>query len=316
MYYFIVNPSSKTGLGEKHWHRVEKVLEEKKISYKVIFSKRIGHVEEIVRKLTEKHTKENIHMVILGGDGTVNEAIQGISDFKKIKFSYIPTGSSNDLARDMGISTVPEEALEAILKSEKEAYMDMGLLHYDKAFLNGEEVQISDRRFMVGCGFGFDAAVCEESVHSKMKKVLNKLKLGKLTYVGIALKQLIQSELIDGKIILDDQEEIPVKKMFFAVTMVHHYQGGGFKFCPEAKADDGLLDFCIASNASKLRVLRILPTAYEGNHVRFKEIQMMQGKKAVIETQKPMWVQTDGEVKAQATKITVSDFGEKVHFIY
>ena len=316
MYYFIVNPTSKTGVGEKYWQRVKAVLEEKKIAYKVIFSKKVGHVEEIVKKLTTETKRDKIHMVILGGDGTVNEAIQGIEDFEKVVISYIPTGSSNDLARDMGISRNPEEALEAILKAEKEIYMDMGLVHYDKAYLNGKEVEIPDRRFMVGCGIGFDAAVCEESTHSKFKNALNKIKLGKLTYVGIALKQLIQSEMIDGKIILDDEKEIPIKRMFFTVAMVHHYEGGGFKFCPEAKEDDGLLDFCVAADASKLKVLRILPTAYDGKHVKFKEIQMFRGKKATIETEKPMWVQTDGEVKTQASKITVSDLGKKVHFIY
>ena len=316
MYYFIVNPTSKTGLGEKYWQRVKKVLDERKIEYKVIFSKRMGHVEEIVRKLTTESKKDKIHLVILGGDGTVNEAIQGIDDFKKVVISYIPTGSSNDLARDMGISRNPEEALDAILKAEKEIYMDMGLVHYDKAFLDGKEVKIPDRRFMVGCGMGFDAAVCEEVAKSKLKNFLNKVKLGKLTYLGIALKQLIQSEMIDGRVILDDKEEIPIKRMYFTVAMVHRYEGGGFKFCPEAKTDDGLLDFCVASDASKLRVLRIIPTAFDGNHVKFKEIKMLRGKKATIEADRPMWVQTDGEVKAQASKISVSDLGEKVHFIY
>lgn len=316
MYHFIVNPTSKTGLGEKYWQRVKTVLDEKKIEYKVIFSKKAGHVEEIVRKLTTETKKDKVHMVILGGDGTVNEAIQGVDDFEKAIISYIPTGSSNDLARDMGIPRNPEEALEAILKAEKEVYMDMGLVHYDEAFLDGKPVEVPDRRFMVGCGMGFDAAVCEESMRSKFKNVLNKIKLGKLTYVGIALKQLIQSEMIDGKIVLDEKEEIPIKRMYFSVAMVHHYEGGGFKFCPDALDNDGLLDFCIAANASKLKVLRILPTAYEGKHVRFKEIKTLRGKKATIEADKPMWVQTDGEVKAQAKKITVSDLGKKVHFIY
>ena len=316
MYYFVVNPSSRTGLGEAYWKRVKKVLDERKISYKVSFSKVSGHVEEIVRKLVQKQKEDKIHLVILGGDGTVNEAVQGIDDFEKVDVSYIPTGSSNDLARDMGISRNPEEALEAIIKAERDIYMDMGLLQYDEAFLHGKEVKVPDRKFMVGCGMGFDAAVCEESIHSRFKLFMNKLKLGKLTYVGIALKQLFQSEMIDAKIIFDDKKEIFVKKMFFCVSMVHHYQGGGFKFCPDARTDDGLIDFCVASDAKRWKVLRILPTAYEGNHVKFKEIQMFKAKKAVIETKKPMWVHTDGEVKAQAKKISVSDLGKKVHFIY
>ena len=316
MYYFIVNPASKTGVGAKYWTRVEKVLKDKKVAYQVRFSKAAGQVEEIVRELTSKSLKETLHLVILGGDGTVNEAIQGIKDFKKVIFSYIPTGSSNDLARDMGISKNPEEALDSILKSEKEIYMDMGLVHYDKAYQKDKEVQVPDRRFMVGCGIGFDAAVCEEVGRSKLKVLLNKLKLGKLVYLGIALKQIIQSEMIDGKVILDDAKEFVFEKMFLAATMVHHYQGGGFNFCPNAKSDDGLVDMCVVSDVKKLKLLRILPTAYDGKHVRFKEVHMLRAKKAVIETNKPMWVQTDGEVKTMASKITVMDLGEKVHFIY
>ena len=83
MYHFIVNPTSKTGLGEKYWERVQKILDEKKIEYKVIFSKRVGHVEEIVRKLTTESKKDKIHMVILGGDGTVNE--EAVSKFECIE---------------------------------------------------------------------------------------------------------------------------------------------------------------------------------------------------------------------------------------
>lgn len=316
MYYFVVNPASKTGVGGKYWKRVEKVLEERNIKYQVRFSKAAGQVEEIVRELTSKNRKESIHLVILGGDGTVNEAVQGIRDFNKVIISYIPTGSSNDLARDMGISKNPEEALEAILNSEREIYMDMGLVHYDKAYQNGKEVQVPDRRFMVGCGIGFDAAVCEEVSRSKLKIFLNKIKLGKLVYLGIALKQIIQSEMIDGKIVLDDEKEINFNRMFLAATMVHHYQGGGFNFCPNAQTDDGLVDMCVVSDVRKIKLLRILPTAYEGKHVRFKEVSMLRAKKAVIEVDEPMWVQTDGEVKTMAQKITLSDLGEKVHFIY
>lgn len=316
MYYFIINPTSKSGLGKKYWKRIKPLLEEKEIEYQAIFSKKTGHTERIMKDFCEDVKGEKLQVVILGGDGTVNEAIQGITDFTKVDISYIPTGSSNDLARDMGISRIPEEALENILKKSREIYMDMGLLQYEKAYKDGKEVLMKARRFMVGCGMGFDAAVCQEANASGVKALLNRLKLGKLTYLGIALKQLIQMKLAPVTITLDGKEKIVMKDMFFAVGMVHRYQGGGMLFCPEAKTDDGKLDFCVASNASKFRVLCILPSIYKGKHVENPEVSMYRAKEAVLESEYPLWVHTDGEVKTQATKIRLSDLGEKIHFIY
>ena len=317
MYYFVINPTSRTGRGQEYWNRIQPILEEKKIQYKAAFSEKIGHTEKLVRKLCEKKKDRNIHIVVLGGDGTINEAVQGIVDFHKVTLSYIPTGSSNDLARDMGISRVPEEALQAILDRKHDRYMDVGLVRYEKAFLKGEEISLPDRRFMVGCGIGFDAAVCEEAIHSKIKGNLNRLGLGKLTYLGIALQQVMMAKMATGSITLDSGKAIPLKDIFLAVGMVHRYQGGGFMFCPNAKDNDGLLDVCVASDVkSKLRILRILPTVFKGNHVHFKEIASYQAKEVLIEVDKPLWVQTDGEVHAQAKRIRLTNIKEKIHFIY
>ena len=316
MYYFIINPTSKSGLGKKYWKRIQPVLEEKKVEYQAVFSKKKGHTQKIMEDLCEERKEGRLHVVILGGDGTVNEAIQGIDDFSRVDISYIPTGSSNDLARDMGISRVPEAALEGILRQENEIYMDMGLLQYEEAYDRGKQVALKDRRFMVGCGMGFDAAVCHKANASLVKSLLNRLKLGKLTYLGIALRQLVQMKLVDATLTLDKQERIEIKGMFFGVGMVHRYQGGGMMFCPKADPKDGILDFCIASNASKLRVLWILPRIYKGKHVEYKEVSIYQAKEAVLASKRPLWVHTDGEVNAQATKIRLKDSGQQIHFIY
>ena len=151
------------------------------------------------RRLTGALTPdgEDIHLVVLGGDGTANEVVQGIVNFSKTRFSYIPTGSSNDLARDTGISRDPVEALERILASAGEQPMDVGFLHYNTAYSSdgGQPLEkpAEDRRFLVSSGIGFDAGVCQEAMHSKIKDFLNKAGMGKLTYLGIALKQLIRS---------------------------------------------------------------------------------------------------------------------------
>ncbi|MDP0881029.1 acylglycerol kinase family protein, partial [Klebsiella variicola] len=79
------------------WQSLESILSERKVSYQLYESTHIGHVTELVRQITS--TGRPANLIILGGDGTVNEALQGIENFELVSIGYIPTGSSNDLAR-------------------------------------------------------------------------------------------------------------------------------------------------------------------------------------------------------------------------
>ncbi len=112
MYHIIINPASRSGAGKKLWKTiVEPYLMEQKIEYISYFSEHPGDVAALATKITKGATADAPRkLVVLGGDGTVNEALQGISDFRAVTLGYIPTGSSNDFARDLGI---PKDALEA-----------------------------------------------------------------------------------------------------------------------------------------------------------------------------------------------------------
>ena len=190
MYHIIINPVSRSGRGLQIWNKqVEPILREKKAEYRSYFSEKPGDVIRIVRELSAR-TQGDLSLLILGGDGTMNEALQGMEDPSRFILGYIPTGSSNDLARDLKIPKNPSEALELILNSESPRSMDLGTVVYP----DGEM-----RHFAVSCGIGFDAAVCEEALHSKIKKTMNRLGLGKLTYLGIALRQLFAAKAVSGK---------------------------------------------------------------------------------------------------------------------
>ena len=323
MYYIIVNPASKSGRGAKIWSMLKPVLAQKNIEYTVYFSKEAGHVIRLVRELSstlsDNTSRGVLKLIVLGGDGTLNETLQGISDFSRIQIGYIPTGSSNDLARDLKLCKDPVEILENILSCQKPSMMDLGCLTFDQ--LSGElsrqhsNAFSAKRYFAVSTGIGFDAAVCEEALASKFKNTLNKIGLGKLTYLTIALKQLIKARKVTCTTTLDHQEPIVLPKFLFVASMLHQYEGGGFKFCPDANYSDGPIDVCAVGNIPKWLVLLALPTAFFGKHYIFKGIDHYTAHKIHLETSAPLWVHTDGEVTRKSNSITISCEKEKIQFL-
>lgn len=298
MYHIIINPASRSWKGLRIWKKqIEPLLQSKAIPYRSYFSEKAGDVAKLAADILASDGTRPLTLIILGGDGTINEALQGISDTEGIILGYIPTGSSNDLARDLKLPKNPPAALELILHSGKPKLMDLATVTYDDG---------SVRHFAVSCGIGFDAAVCEEALHSKIKLIFNKLGLGKLTYLGIALKQLFAARAVSCKLTLDDNPPIDIKTVLFVTAMLHRYEGGGFMFCPDADPNDGLLNICAVGDIPKLLVLLALPTAFWGKHYMVKGITPYKASRIHIETSKPLWVHTDGEVTRKSCSFTVS----------
>lgn len=321
MYYIIMNPSSQSGQGLRIWKQLEAVFLEKKIPYRLMMSTHSGHVAELAAEITSTQTPGGIpiNLLILGGDGTVNEALQGIRDFSRVNIGFIPTGSGNDLARDMKLGRDPVKILESILDEKISRRVDLGRLVIDGPMeatpkRNGEKAS-GNRVFVVSSGIGFDAAVCEEALSSGLKNILNKLKLGKLTYLGIALRQLIAARHVSCDIRLDDREPIHLNRFLFAASMIHRYEGGGFKFCPQADAGDGLLDLCLVGHLPKPIIFLALPTAFFGKHYLFPQIFHYRAARIEIKTSAPLWIHTDGEVYFKSDHICLSCERQKVRFL-
>ena len=201
MYHIIINPASRSGRGAKIWsEQIEPALKESNAVYQTYFSKKAGEVKHLAAQITAEHPDDSdLKIIILGGDGTVNEALQGIADPSKVILGYIPTGSSNDLARDLHIPKEPKAALDLILRDAAPRVMDLGRLTY----LDEDQPEES-RLFAVSCGIGFDAAVCAEAMHSPIKDTMNRIGLGKLTYLGIALKQLITARKVSCTLTIEN----------------------------------------------------------------------------------------------------------------
>lgn len=303
MYHFIVNPNARSGLGGKVWKELEKKLKDKNITYQVYFTKYQKHATSITREIT---SDGNEHTVIaLGGDGTVNEVVNGIVDFDKTILGYIPIGSSNDFARGLKLPKDPEQALDLILNCPHLHPMNVGELKYkDKT-----------RRFAVSSGLGFDADIVHESVVSHVKYFLNKLKLGKLTYVLVAVHRLFLTKPCTIKVTLDNKKVLTFPKAYFIALMNNRYEGGGAMFCPKANNSDDMLDFAVAYNMPKLKVLLMFPTAFIGKHVLFKGIYIGKASQIDIESENPLPVHTDGEPIFLQNKLSARCAEKKIRVI-
>lgn len=284
MHHFIINSSSRSGKGVRIWTEVKNELDRRHVEYLCYFTSYKEHASAIASNICKDNPGLK-NIVVLGGDGTLNEVVNGIEDFSEIILGYIPTGSSNDLARSLRMSKDPLERLERILLPMHFDFLDVGSITLDNK---------ETKRFVVSTGTGFDASVCEETFHSDIKSRLNKLGLGKLTYLFIALKQLFSSSFMEGEIIADNVSK-SFHKMFLITSMVHRYEGGGLKLAPKANPRDGKLSVCIVHGMGRFHVLCLLPTLLLGWHTAFKGVETFDCKTMEIRLNAPSHVHTDGE---------------------
>ena len=293
-YTFIVNPKASSGNGELIWNQIAPELIKRQIDYEVRFTDRRHGATEAAAEVTADGKEHMI--VVVGGDGTMNEVVNGIQECGKVTLGCIPTGSGNDFIRAVRLPKDPMSALETVLKRERVVPLDIG-----EMISGGEK-----HRFAVSTGIGFDAAVCHHVAVTKLKALLNKFKAGSLIYLGIALQRLMREPLVNCRLRLDGGETKRFEKTYFVAVMNHPYEGGGFFFCPKAEVGDGCLDVIVVSGLPRIKVLFLLPTAFFGKHVNFKGIDIYRCKKAEIELDTALPVHTDGEVIPAADRMTAS----------
>ena len=188
MYYFIINPHSRSGHGLEVWQKADAILQEKGVEYTTYFTEYTGHADRIAAHIAEQSSVggTSCTLSVVGGDGTLNEVINGLvkKDFSHITLGYIPTGSGNDFAKGMALPSDPQKALELILSPNSYRTVDIGVLKYSEK--DTEKI----RKFAVSTGIGFDAAICHQALVSRLKVLLNRIHLGKLSYAFISLREL------------------------------------------------------------------------------------------------------------------------------
>lgn len=317
MFHIIINPASSSGQGTHSWSEIEPYFRRSRRPYRTYFPSEGKSVGQIVRRVTRDASakKEPCSLIILGGDGTINEAVNAIYDFSNVRFGFIPTGSANDLARDMGLTGDVSAVIARILENRIRRTCDVGeVVFHNRTQDDGHSTR--RRLFNISCGIGYDAAICREADHSKLKPVLNALHLGEMIYFAEAIGQLLKSPMVPCKIVTDSGLTIQKRRMFFTVIMNRRFEGGGFPFCPHADAGDGLLDLCMVADVkSRMEFFRLVPEILQGTHGREDCFVLHLAGSFDIRTGIPLWVHTDGEVHCKSSHITVTLAKKKLRML-
>ena len=235
----VVNPSSggeKAKEYEQLAHEKLKTMFDKVV---VLHTKKAGDAKNFAREATI----EGYHSVfVMGGDGTVNEGISGISEQEhRPNFGFIPLGTVNDLARALEIPLEPEEAIEN-LSIDSFKSLDIGKINEDY-FMN-----------VVAIG------TIPEAINDVDPE--KKTKLGKLAYFISGIKQLAGTQSYSFHLTVDGQEE-KIESSTLLVGLTNSI--GGFEtLIPDAKVDDGKLHLIYLKDSSLLDTLKTLPDLLKG----------------------------------------------------
>ena len=218
MYHLIYNPVAGKKSALKNLEVVKKILQERGIEFEAHESHATRECSQIAKELTQKGETD---LIVLGGDGTLHEVLNGLEDPSKCRLGLIPSGTGNDFAERAGIPLDVEKATLLILDGEAKDtdYLQVGENH---------------RCMNVG-GMGMDVDVLERCHKGKMK--------GKPKYVLSLLQSLFAFKGYTVTVEVDGKEE--THDALIAAVCNGAIFGGGIAICPTAEIDDGKMDVII-----------------------------------------------------------------------
>lgn len=275
----IVNPASGRPDGGAGWRAIEAALHAAAVSFDVVRTERPGHGAELARAALQDGRRL---IAVAGGDGSVNEAVQGLmdaglADTRGITLAVIPTGTGNDWARTLGISRRPGHIARTIAAGRTMLH-DVGTID-----LPGEPAQ---RRWFINvAGAGFDAYVTERVPRPVP---------GAFTYLKIALAGLARYRAPQFHITADGATiDGPLLLAFVANA---RYCGNRMHVVPTARVDDGQLDVLAVRELSLLEVWPKLVKLYAGRILGDRAVRHLRAERVRIATQPPAVIQADGQI--------------------
>lgn len=265
----IVNPTAGGGKGRKLFPLLRQKLLDRKAAFHLQFSESAEHVTLLARQAQG----EGYNFIIsCGGDGTNHQVLQAMVGSRFI-LGFIPMGTGNDFAANLGIKEDLDFACDLLLKG-KIRKIDV--------------VQVDAGQFMGGVGgVGFDSEV--NALANKISRFLK----GKAAYILPVLLKTLTYRPKEISLRMD-RETLQGQVLMVAFGNIKSY-GKGMQITTLAEPDDGLLDICWIDPVKTFRLYRFFPTVFAGEHIDMPEVHYFRSTTARVESSVPMDLYGDGE---------------------
>ncbi len=299
----IINPKS----GKRKLRQQRKylflTLKHAGIHFEYRVTKFAGHAIKIARLFAERNYR---NFLVLGGDGTISEVINGIfsaniENTSDLKIGLIPRGTGNDWGRFWGMTRDYNHSVEVFLKG-KIHMIDIGKVDYE---LEGEK---QTHFFINSVGFGLDAAVV--NITHQLKKYVGS---HSFLYTIALLRAVFTYK--PHKVSLNSKENKLNDSMFTMNIANGCYSGGGMKQTPNALPYDGLLDVMIAKKPTFFDIISALRRLFNGKLLEHPVIESFQTQKLIVNSDNNALMEADGIVVNGSSPYSISIIPNAIQMI-
>lgn len=281
---FIINPMAGNGAAGRKRYEIDALAEKFFSEHQTLLTDGPGKATEYARRALEAGVRK---LVCVGGDGTLNEVINGLLSVKvekkrRPKLGYLPVGTGSDLARTTGITENLENGIRNIANKDGK-WVDIG-----RATFVDHDGETTRRYFINVLSFALGGEVAGRV--NRSSKALG----GFMSFLWQTLASLFSFEKPLIRLKIDDK--VDEKKVCWHVAVANgQYHGGGMRIAPDAKVDDGRLRVTVVGDLSLPEVLLNLPNLYNGNIYSVNKVSRFSGKKIEAGSKGKVLIDLDGE---------------------
>ncbi|MCQ2547572.1 MAG: YegS/Rv2252/BmrU family lipid kinase [Clostridia bacterium] len=265
---FIINPCAGQGKNiDALKSEITKTCKKMGIPAEIYITNFVGDATDYVRKLGEETIGQELRIIACGGDGTLNEVVNGAIGYEHITVGVIPVGTGNDYVRNYGDPKFFMSVKEQLLGKAKA----VDVIKYEGVLNDRFETRYCINMFNVG----FDCNVVDKTAELKEKPLLS----GSTAYLAGVANILIKKKGENLRIIVED-EVVHEGPLLLTAIACGSYCGGGVYSSPQAKTDDGLMDVNVIKDMSRTKFISLFPKYSKGTHFEVEGIDRFINAKA------------------------------------